>query len=191
MTILITGFVAFAGMERNASQLVVEALAELELDGVLTAVLPTAYRAADKRIQELMTMHRPERILMLGLARQSKALRLELAARNLDDCAEADNDGEVRLRKKIVDETDVTHLSSLPLGRMADIARELGNEVEYSRDAGGFVCNHVFFTAAELIASELPGSRCGFVHLPDLSVGSDEFYRVVELIQAWTDRAFR
>lgn len=187
MTILITGFDAFAGIELNSSQMVVDALAKLELDGVVTAVLPTAYHRAESRIHDLIRRHRPDRVLMLGLARQARAIRLERAAQNLDDCAEADNEGDVRQRQKIVEAADLTHLSTLPLTRMAEIARELGNEVEFSRDAGGFVCNHVFFTTAQLIASELPDSRCGFVHLPALDAGSDELKRMVELIQAWLE----
>jgi pyrrolidone-carboxylate peptidase len=36
----------------------------------------------------------------------------------------------------------------------------------FSNDAGGFVCNHVYYRAAHLVASAGLPTRVGFVHLP-------------------------
>lgn len=185
MTILVTGFDAFGGASVNSSALVVEALAQAEQSGVMTAVLPTSYREAERRIQTLIRRHKPNRILMLGLARKASAIRLEQVALNLNDCAAPDNDGEIRLGQRIAAEAPIGHWNSLPLHRMARIAERLGHEIELSRDAGGFVCNHVFFTAAQAIAMEPTDCRCGFVHLPSIDGPGEQLNRTIELIRAW------
>jgi pyroglutamyl-peptidase len=185
MTILVSGFDAFGEAKVNSSALVVDALAQAEISGVLTAVLPTSYREAEKRIKTLIRRHRPERILMLGLASKAKAIRLEQVALNLNDCVAPDNDGEIRLGQRIADDAPIGHWNSLPLNRMSRIAERLGHTIEFSRDAGGFVCNHVFFTAAQTLAMELPESRSGFVHLPYIEGPGDELDQTVELIRAW------
>lgn len=185
MTILVTGFDPFGEVAVNPSALVVDELARARQSGVLTAVLPTSYREAEKRIQTLIRTHRPNRILMFGLANKAKSMRIEQVALNLNDCAAADNDGEVRQGTRIAEQAPIGHWNSLPINRMARIAERLGHAVEFSRDAGGFVCNHVFFTAAQTLTMEYPDSRCGFVHLPYFDSASDELTRTVELVQAW------
>jgi pyroglutamyl-peptidase len=44
--------------------------------------------------------------------------------------------------------------------------RAEGIPAAVSRDAGGFLCNHVFYELMHLIATERPGLRGGFVHVP-------------------------
>ncbi|MEO1246429.1 MAG: pyroglutamyl-peptidase I [Pseudomonadota bacterium] len=191
MTILITGFDAFGGADVNISQLVVEELADIGQEDLVTAVLPTSYRKAGERIRELIRAHRPDWVLMFGLASDTKSIRLERAALNFDDCAAPDNDGEVRLQQRIAEQAPPSHRSSLPLSRMAEIARDFGHHVQFSLDAGGFVCNHVFFEAAHLVHTELPDSRCGFVHLPLVTEPGEELDRILRIVQAWiSDSAF-
>jgi len=185
MTIIVTGFDAFAGAEVNSSQLVIDALAETVHDDVITAVLPTSYRKAGTRIRELIRMHRPKEVLMLGLADGEKAVLLEQVALNLDDCASPDNDGDVRLRQRIKDDAPIGYWSSLPLNHMAEIAWQLGQDIGFSHDAGGFVCNHVFFTAAHVLSTELPECICGLVHLPFISGPGEKLTQILEIVQAW------
>ena len=185
MTVLVTGFDPFGEEPTNSSQLVVDALAKVSPEGVATAVLPTSYREAEKRIRDLVQTHRPKQILMLGLANGTKVITLEQAALNLDDCASPDNDGEVRLRQRIAEDAPIGYWSSLPLERMASIARQLGHDIVFSHDAGGYVCNHVFFTAAHVLAADLPDAKCGFVHLPFISGPGERLTDVLEVVQAW------
>lgn len=189
MTTLVTGFEPFGGAHSNASELAVTALGALGEAGVVTAVLPTSYRRAGAGIGELLRAHRPRRVLMLGLAAGTAQLRFEQVALNLDDSAAPDNDGEVRLRRRIVEEAPVGYWNSLPLDRMAETARDLGEEVAFSRDAGGYVCNHVFFTAAHLAATDLPGTDAGFVHLPEVGGADKRLKRFVAILRAWAGDA--
>ncbi len=185
MTTLVTGFEPFGGARSNASELVVTALADPDCADVVTAVLPTSYRRAEARIGDLLRSHRPRRVLMLGLAGGASRIRLEQVALNLNDSEVPDNDGEVRLRQRIVDAAPVGYWTTLPLGGMAVAARGLGEEVEYSRDAGGYVCNHVFFTAAHFTKTALPDTQAGFVHLPAVKQTDDRLDRFLEIVRSW------
>ncbi len=186
MTILVTGFEPFGQSAVNASAVVVTSLAGARLRGVVTAVLPTSYRRAGAHVADLLRAHRPSTVVMLGLAGSAARICIEQVASNLDDCAAPDNDGEVRLRRRIIEGAPDRYPSSLQLDRMADTARKLGERVRFSRDAGGYVCNHVFFTTAHMVAAGLPGSRCGFVHLPPIPRPDDErMARFVGIVRAW------
>lgn len=185
MTALVTGFDPFGEAKLNASELVVAALSALDEPGVVTAILPTSYRRAEEHIDELLRAHRPELVLMLGLAANRENICLEQVALNLNDSDAPDNDGETRLQKRIIEEGPVGYWSSLPLEAMATEARRLGEDIILSRDAGSYVCNHVFFTAAHLVATKHPNCRCGFVHLPPLEGPGERLDRFVNIVRSW------
>jgi pyroglutamyl-peptidase len=73
---------------------------------------------------------------------------------------------------------------------MARTAKRLGEEAAVSHDAGGYVCNHAFFTAAHLGATSASGMRVGFVHLPPVARDDVRLLRIVEVVRAWlTERS--
>jgi pyroglutamyl-peptidase len=185
MRTLVTGFEPFGGLRANSSELVVTALAASGEPGVITAVLPTSYRRAEERIGDLLHAHRPRTVLLLGLDENAPRIRLEQVALNLDDSYAPDNDGEVRLRRRIIEEAPVGYWSSLPLEPLVAAARGLREDVDFSHDAGGYVCNHVYFTAAHLVGTEFPRIRCGFVHLPFLHGAGDHLTRLLDIVRIW------
>ena len=185
MTTLVTGFDPFGEAELNASELVVTALSDLNDPGVVTAILPTSYRRAEERMDQLLRTHHPNLVLMLGLAGDRTRICLEQVALNLNDSSKPDNDGEIRQQKRIIEEGPVGYWSSLPLEDMAADARRFGEEIVFSRDAGSYVCNHLFFTSAHLIATAYPNCRCGFVHLPPLDGPGERLDRFVEIVRSW------
>lgn len=185
MTTLVTGFEPFGGSRVNSSELVVTALADRGKHGLITAILPTSYHRARERVHDLLQAHRPRTVLLLGLDESVAGIRLEQVARNFDDSVSPDNDGEIHVRERIIDGAPVDYRSSLPLKPMADAARALGEDVAFSHDAGGYVCNHVFFTAAHLVTTQLPGTRCGFVHLSFVEGPSERLTRLVEVVWVW------
>lgn len=187
MTTLVTGFEPFGESKVNSSELLVTALDSLARPDVITEILPTSYRRAEARIGELLRSHRPRTLLMLGLAEATTRIRFEQVALNLDDSDAPDNDGEVRLRGRVVEGAPVGYWSSLELDRMADASRRLGERVLFSHDAGGYVCNHVFFTAAHLVATVYPATRCGFVHLPAVATSDERLSRFVEIVRIWIE----
>jgi pyroglutamyl-peptidase len=185
MTALVTGFDPFGEAELNASELVVTALADLNDTSVVTAILPTSYRRAEAQMDELIRTHGPDLVLMLGLSGKATNICLEQVALNLNDSSAPDNDGEVRQLKRIHEDGPVGYWSSLPLEAMAEEARRLGEDTVFSRDAGSYVCNHLFFTAAHLVATKHPDCRCGFVHLPPLEGPGERLDRFVQILRSW------
>jgi pyroglutamyl-peptidase len=185
VTVLVTGFEPFGGSDVNASQLLVSALAQAREPGLVAAVLPTSYRRAEARIVDLIRSHRPTAILLTGLAPEAPGIRFEEVALNLDNHDAPDNDGEVRRRRRIVETAPVGYWNTLPLDAMAGTAGSLSEDVAFSHDAGGYVCNHVFFTARHVVATEQPTVRCGFVHLPAVQGHGERLGRLVKVVRAW------
>jgi pyroglutamyl-peptidase len=185
MTTVITGFGPFEAWNRNASELAVRRLEALALPSVVTEVLPVSYARAAERVADLLERHHPSTLILLGLAASADCLRLERLARNRDDSARPDMDGAAGDARSIVAGAPDTYPSTLPLAAMASAATELGAGVEYSNDAGGYVCNHTFFVAQHLTASRFPACRSGFVHVPDWSEDPTELERLVVILKRW------
>jgi len=187
VTVLVTGFEPFQEMPANASELVVRALGGAGLPDVVTDVLPTAYGRAGARIEYLLEAHRPSAAILLGLASSAMALRLERVALNLDDEAAADNDGDRRHGVRIVDDGPVGYWSSLPISEIAAALQSSGESVELSHDAGGYVCNHVFFRAVHHCARHLPDTACGLVHVPFVAGTGPQLDRLVAAVRVVID----
>jgi pyroglutamyl-peptidase len=189
MTTLITGFEPFEAWRQNTSELAVRRLAELALPSVVTAVLPVSYTRAGERVAELLEAHRPSTLILLGLAGTADRLRLERTARNRDDSPRPDMDGVAGTGHAIVASAPDTYPTTLPLAEMARAAEELGARIEYSNDAGGYVCNHTFFIAQHLTASRFPTCRSGFVHVPDWASNEAELARLGSILKRWHERS--
>lgn len=187
MVTLVTGFEPFGRATFNTSELVVRGLSAQGVANVVTAVLPTSYRRAASEVTDLLVEHRARMAVLLGQSRTASAIRLEQIAANLDDSVHADNDGEVRHRQPVQSDAPESYCSSLPLDVMVEAAGTFKEAVDLSVDAGGYVCNHVFFVAAHIVATTLQGCRCGFVHLPVVDVASDRLPRFVDIVRAWIE----
>lgn len=163
--LLVTGFEAFGEHDVNPSERVVRALrAGPEL---VTEVLPVSYRRAEARLGELIEGVDPRAVLLLGL-HGGQAIRLERIALNLDDAKTPDRDGEVRIGEPISAFGPAGYASTLPLDAFAAVLRRFSLPFEWSRDAGGFLCNHAFYVACDRVALRFGEVPCGFVHLPPL-----------------------
>lgn len=168
--ILITGFEPFLSHPVNPSALLVEALDGTVVGGArVTGVqLPVTYAGAGEAFAAAFARVRPDAVLLFGLAFEEEAIRLERVALNLDDTAHPDNLGQVRRGRPIVEGGPVGYWSTLPLDTLADRLTEAGFPARTSRDAGGYLCNHLFFRARHLIAERGLDVPAGFVHVPPL-----------------------
>ncbi|HET7573103.1 MAG TPA: pyroglutamyl-peptidase I [Gaiellaceae bacterium] len=167
MTTLLTGFAPFGAHETNPSQLLVEALAGD--GGVATAVLPVSYARAAGELARAVHAAEPDLVVCFGLAERRAEVSVERFALNLDDAESADNDGVVRAAA-IDPDGPVAYRSGLPVDEVVAALREAGLPAGSSRDAGGYLCNHVFYALSRLLERERPQTRCGFVHVPPLEV---------------------
>jgi pyroglutamyl-peptidase len=151
VNILITGFVPWGKNRVNPSGEIAR-----ELGGHL---LPVDSDAASRELRRLIRKHRPEAVLMIGLAASRKTIALEAVALNVEHHDEKGKDRRwlrpIRPRGPLALET------RLPLKRIHARLREAGIRASISHHAGTFVCNRVFYEG--LSACTVP---CGFVHVP-------------------------
>ena len=87
LTILVTGFGPFPGAPFNPTGPLVKRLARLRRPGlanvtIVSHIFPTSYAAVDRDLPKLLAKHKPDALLMFGLAPRAKTIRIETRARN-------------------------------------------------------------------------------------------------------------
>lgn len=191
--VLVSAFAPFGGRPVNSSG---AALAELVarrpagLDAV-PVVLPVVYGEATRALAEAIADVRPAAVLALGQADGRNRVTVERVALNLVTAPDADESGRALPEEPVLAGGPAAYWSTLPVPRIASTLVDAGVPAAASPDAGGFVCNHLFYGLMHLIATERPGLRGGFVHLPCLpeqvaasggpSMGLDTLARAVEI----------
>jgi pyroglutamyl-peptidase len=160
--VLATGFEPFGGSEVNPSQQLVEAL-----DGdVATALLPVSYARAADALRAAVREAEPDVVICFGQADGRTGISIERFAHNLDEATTTDNDTAPGSGTAIDPEGPAAFASTLPVDELVAALRAEGIPAASSRDAGGFLCNHVFYVLMGLIAAERPQAIGGFVHVP-------------------------
>ena len=91
ITILVTGFGPFPGAPFNPTGPLVQRLARLRRPAladtkIVPHIFPTSYAAVDRDLPKLIARHKPDALLMFGLAPRAKTLRIETRARNTARC---------------------------------------------------------------------------------------------------------
>jgi pyroglutamyl-peptidase len=153
---LVTGFETFGEHEVNPSQLIAE-----ELGGV---VLPVSYERAPEVLRAAIDERNPELVVCFGLAHERTAISVERWAHNLDEATTVDNDGTPGSGRAIDPAGPLALASTLPVDVVVAALAAEGIPAEVSRDAGGYLCNHVFYRLCQTV------ERGGFVHVPPLEV---------------------
>lgn len=168
MRILLTGFEPFLTHADNPTASLARNLDGAEAgDAVLHGVtLPVAFDRAADAFVEAFERVRPDAVLLFGLAYSYDEVRLERVALNLDDAAGPDNDGVVRRNRAIAADGPMAYWSSLPVDLILDRLNEAGLAAKPSRDAGGYVCNHLFFRVRHWLEQRGSSIPAGFVHVP-------------------------
>jgi len=162
--LLVTGFGRFLDHPENPTEHLVSRVRAEGLPGWETTaeVLPVVYGRSAERLAELLHAVRPDAALCFGLSGRAAGIVIEQVALNLDDAPSPDADGAVRVGRPIDPDAPVAFRTGLPVGRVLAALAEAGIPAGTSRDAGGYVCNHVFFALRRLA----PGLPSGFVHVP-------------------------
>jgi len=165
--VLVTGFEPFAGSTVNPSARIVEALAAQPPDGVelVSAVLPVSYARAADALSAAVCTAAPQVVVCFGQADGRTGISVERFAHNLDSAETVDNDGAAS-GAEIDPGAAAAYRSTLPVDAIVAALRAEGIPAAESRDAGGFLCNHVFYVLMRLLARELPQVTGGFVHVP-------------------------
>jgi len=156
---LVTGFEPFGGRDVNPSQLLVE-----RLDGVVRAILPVSYARAADELRRAIDEHDPDVVICFGLADDRTAITIERFAHNLDEATTTDNDAAPGSGEPIDPAGPVAYRSRLPVDAIVEALRAEGIDASPSRDAGGYLCNHVFYVLMHTLRPDAVG---GFVHVPN------------------------
>ncbi len=177
--ILATGFTAFPGAPVNPTQALVARLEEIAGAGAFdaefdltTAVLPVDWRQMPEELARLGRDHAPDIAVHFGLAASARGFRLERVAENRVRTGGLDNTGFVPPGAGLC-AGPASVASSLPLQRIAETLSARGLPVEWSDDAGGYLCNAAFFHACAGTIGGFAPAVAGFVHLPLPSPGFD------------------
>ncbi len=167
MRALVTGFEAFGGDTVNASLAAIKRLPPhvngLEIE---TAELPTSFARAPAVLAAAIARAGPDLVLCVGEAGGRSMLGIERVATNLCNAQIDDNDGARPAGGKSVADGPAAYFSTLPVNAMLVAMREAGLPCEISNSAGGFVCNHVFYTLMHLTAAQGHRWLAGFLHVP-------------------------
>lgn len=169
-TILITGFGPFPGAPYNPTELLVRQLGRLRRLAlhdikVVTHVFATSYAAVDRELPTLLAQHKPDALLMFGLAARTKHIRVEMRARNalamLPDATNA-----ALKRHTITPKGPAVQAMTAPMRHLLAAAREARVPTALSRDAGRYLCNYLCWQAAEAVARPNGPRLAAFVHVP-------------------------
>jgi pyroglutamyl-peptidase len=170
LRILITGFGPFPGAPFNPTQPLVArllrlrrpALGDVELSGY---IFPVTYQAVDRELPELLAKHRPQALLMFGLASRTAHVRIETRARNAVTTRWPDAD-QARPRKGSIAGGADAMMFGPHTAKLLRAADNTGIDARASRDAGSYLCNYLSWRAIESADSDAGPRLAAFVHIP-------------------------
>ena len=173
LRILITGFGPFPGAPFNPTQPLVArllrlrrpALDEVELSG---HIFPVTYQAVDRELPELLAKHRPQALLMFGLATRTAHVRIETRARNAVTTRWPDAD-RTRARKGSIAGGADAMMFGPHTAKLLRAADNTGIDARASRDAGSYLCNYLSWRALEATGNDTGPRLAAFVHVPLLA----------------------
>jgi pyroglutamyl-peptidase len=174
ITILITGFGPFPGTPFNPTAALVRRLARLRRPGLrdvrlIGHVFETRYDAVDRELSELVTRHRPDALLMFGVATRRKRLSIETRARNA--LALAPDAGSTSLsRHALAPGRAGAMRMPAPAMLLLSAAKRARVPAALSHDAGRYLCNYLCWRAAETVAAGTGPRLAAFVHVPQLAL---------------------
>ena len=161
--VLVTGFGPFPGAPTNPTLAMLRLLDTDGVDGVELAFarLPVTFAGVGPALREA-ARHRPDAVLLLGLAKGRPILNIETLARNVVGHATPDTDGVVPAASALVEGAPATRAATWPAVTVLAALHEAGHEATLSDDAGDYVCNAALYHA---LGSDL-ASVVGFLHVP-------------------------
>lgn len=166
--VLITGFEPFGGEDVNPSWEAARAVAAEPPAGLTVEAvrLPCVFGTALEELRDAVRRTDPAIVLCTGQAGGRSGLAVERVAINVDDARIPDNAGCRPVDRPVVDGGPAAYFATLPVKACVAAARTAGVPAAVSQTAGTYLCNHVFYGLMHLLATEHPGVRGGFVHLP-------------------------
>lgn len=168
MRFLLTGFEPFGGEPVNPSMQAALAVGAAPPPGVELAVeiLPVSHRRTPEAIRAAVERHRPDVVLALGQAGGRADVCVERIGINLNDFRIPDNDGAQPADVPVIAGGPAAYFATIPVKRVAAAIQAAGVPARVSNTAGTHLCNHTLYLLGHLAATERPGMRAGFIHVP-------------------------
>jgi pyroglutamyl-peptidase len=163
--VLMTGFAPFGGESVNPSWQAVSLVGARRND-VAVAELPCEFAASLPALRRAIEEHRPSLVVCVGQAGGRADVTPERVAINLVDARIPDNAGARPVDVPVVPDGPAAYFTTLPVKACTAAIRAAGVPASVSHTAGTYVCNQVFYGLMHLLATEFPGVRGGFVHVP-------------------------
>ena len=167
--VLVTGFGPWADNTHNPSTDLARAMHGIvigDIEFVAHAPLPVAFEKAEHVAHDEATQHQAILHLALGLAAATPYVRIERYGRNRSTTETPDNLGTIA--HDVVIENEGPDIVETTLD-VAAIARALianNIDAQVSEDAGGYVCNDLYYRSLRRGAALTPTRHALFVHVP-------------------------
>jgi pyroglutamyl-peptidase len=173
--VLLTGFEAFPGAPVNPTEALVRRLQAspprlARVAAFRAELLPVDYVAIGSRLSDIGSAFRPDIAIHLGLAGGCKGFRLERLAHNRFSQAKPDNRGYAPPDGAICSGPPRLP-STLPMEAIHNALADAGLPVEWSDDAGGYLCNTVFMLSAAAACGGFAPRLTGFIHVSMIGKG--------------------
>lgn len=166
-TVLVSAFDPFGGESINPAQQAVAALPGTVAGArVVTVVVPTVFGASIDALTAAIAEHEPDAVVCVGQAGGRFEVTPERVAINVDDARIPDNAGAQPIDTPVVPDGPPAYFATVPVKAMVQAIRDAGLPAALSNTAGTFVCNHLMYGALHHAATQRPGLRAGFVHVP-------------------------
>ncbi len=170
--ILVTGFGRFPGAPFNPTTPLVARLVRAgRLRGLdcVAHVFATRYTTVDRELPALIAAHRPNVVLMFGLAGRRQHVSIELFARNRMSTWFPDAGGAAPPRAAIAADGPPRWRGRAAFSRLLAAARATRVTTRLSRDAGKYLCNYIYWRALEAAARPGGPGRVVFIHVPPVA----------------------
>ncbi len=154
--ILITGFEAFPGAPYNPTPKLVQRLLRLRRPALADVerighIFPVTYQAVDRQLPELIANHRPDALLMFGLAQRTPFMRIETRARNTVSQIFPDA-SHARIRSRTLESGAASTRRFGPhTAQLLRAAQATGIDARLSLSAGFYLCNYLSWRAIEAV----------------------------------------
>lgn len=175
LTVLVTGFGPFPGAPFNPTGPLAQrvtrarrpALSDVK---IISHIFPTSYAAVKRELPALIARHKPDALLMFGLAPRALGLRVETRARNTLALL-PDADGASLAQRTIAIGEPASIRLRTPVRHLLAALRGLQPRATLSRDAGRYLCNFLCWHAAEATKTGIAPRFTAFIHVPPVRRG--------------------
>lgn len=170
--IIITGFAPFGNLPDNPSRTCARmAVSLLNAEGIDAAFVevPVEFEGAFPTVQNVVRDHKlgaGDGLICVGVAANRRSVSLETTAKNIVDARIPDNAGKQPRNTEIIPGGPETLETRLPVKTAIEQIKKAGIKVDFSHDAGEYVCNCLFYEIAYDPDMKNHGVLTGFVHVP-------------------------